>query len=66
MRGSPVGPGDVFLLSPGFNSFRSPVAPKRPGTGEAKYFYGNINPHMLSKSDTPMGSRRSKMKLRIQ
>ncbi len=40
--GSPDGPGEVFLLSPGFNSFRSPVAQKRSGDGEAKYFYGML------------------------
>jgi hypothetical protein len=33
-------PGEVFLLVPGFNIFWSPVAQKRSGDGEAKYFYG--------------------------
>ncbi len=44
--GSPDGPGEVFLLSPGFISFRSPVAQKRSGDGEAKYFYGSHGPYL--------------------
>jgi hypothetical protein len=40
MRSGPRMPGEVVLLVPGFNSFRSPVAQKRSGDGEAKYLYG--------------------------
>ncbi len=47
MRSGPRMPGEVVLLVPGFNSFRSPVAQKRSGDGEAKYFYGKLGPPLV-------------------
>ena len=45
MRSGPRMPGEVVLFVPGFNSFWSPVAQKRSGDGEAKYFYGMVLPN---------------------